>query len=231
MSIQHFELTGADKSIQFSPYCWRTRMALLHKGLAFETVPWFFSDKSSTASSGTETVPVIRDNDTWVSDSWNIVTYLDDTYPETPALLPNQESLALARLVESTCHTYVYPALFPIVLTQVYEVIPPECQPYFRETREAFFGTTLENITIDEATGKINLAKALSHFDAMFKTQPFLCGESVGYADYVLFGVLKWADVVSRYDVLDKTSLVGVWFDKVDALFDGHGQLAKKARD
>jgi glutathione S-transferase len=38
MAIQLFELVGQDDR-RFSPYCWRTRMALEHKELAYETVP------------------------------------------------------------------------------------------------------------------------------------------------------------------------------------------------
>ena len=39
-------------------------MALAHKGLAVETIPWRFTDKAALAFSGQERVPVIRDGDT-----------------------------------------------------------------------------------------------------------------------------------------------------------------------
>ena len=40
--IRFFDLAGADPDIRFSPNCWRIRMALAHKGLDAETVPWRF---------------------------------------------------------------------------------------------------------------------------------------------------------------------------------------------
>ena len=40
MTLKLFELVGADPTRPFSPYCWRTRMALAHKGLTAETIPW-----------------------------------------------------------------------------------------------------------------------------------------------------------------------------------------------
>src|SRR6185437_13134820 len=43
MSLKLFELVGADASRPFSPFCWRTRMALAHKGLSAETIPWCFT--------------------------------------------------------------------------------------------------------------------------------------------------------------------------------------------
>ena len=32
------DLAGADPAVRFSPYCWRVRMALAHKGLDVETI-------------------------------------------------------------------------------------------------------------------------------------------------------------------------------------------------
>ena len=37
MAITLYDLAGADEHRRFSPYCWRTKMALAHKGLAFTT--------------------------------------------------------------------------------------------------------------------------------------------------------------------------------------------------
>ena len=39
--IKVWELCGADKKRVFSPFCWATRLAVIHKGLEYETVPWW----------------------------------------------------------------------------------------------------------------------------------------------------------------------------------------------
>ena len=62
------------------------RMALAHKNLTVETIPWHFTDKAAIAHSGQERVPVIEDGDRVVADSWAIANYLEDTYPERPSL-------------------------------------------------------------------------------------------------------------------------------------------------
>jgi hypothetical protein len=72
MAIVMHDLAGADPALRFSPYCWRTRMALAHKRLAVETIPWRFTDNAALAFSGQGRVPVIRDGDLVVSDSWAI---------------------------------------------------------------------------------------------------------------------------------------------------------------
>src|ERR1700684_3445277 len=81
MSIVLYDLAGADPDLRFSPYCWRTRFALAHKGLPVEAVPWRFTDREAIAFSGQGKVPVIQDDGNVVSDSWSIAEYLEDHYP------------------------------------------------------------------------------------------------------------------------------------------------------
>ena len=41
-----YELRGRDDRLRFSPFCWRARLALAHKGIEAELVPMLFTDKS-----------------------------------------------------------------------------------------------------------------------------------------------------------------------------------------
>ena len=47
MTLKLFELVGTDEARPFSPFCWRTRMALAHKGLSAQTIPWCFTEKEA----------------------------------------------------------------------------------------------------------------------------------------------------------------------------------------
>ena len=68
---------GGKNDRRYSLFSWRTRMALAHKGLAFETRPVCMSDKAAIAFSNGKTVPVIKDGETMVRDSWKIAEHLD----------------------------------------------------------------------------------------------------------------------------------------------------------
>ena len=68
MSLKLYELVGADESRPFSPFCWRTRMALAHKGLSAETIPWCFTEKEAIAPHQSDKVPVLLDGETSVVD-------------------------------------------------------------------------------------------------------------------------------------------------------------------
>jgi Glutathione S-transferase, N-terminal domain len=72
-----YDLAGAEDDLRFSPNCWRIKMALEHKGLVAETVPWRFVEKDVIAFSGQKAVPVLVDGDKSVSDSWEIARYLE----------------------------------------------------------------------------------------------------------------------------------------------------------
>ena len=58
MGLQLYDLAGAEPERRFSPYCWRIKLALMHKGLPFDTIPWRFTDKDVIAFSGQGRVPV-----------------------------------------------------------------------------------------------------------------------------------------------------------------------------
>jgi len=81
-----YDLAGAEDDLRFSPNCWRIKMALEHKGLVAETVPWRFVEKDAIAFSGQKAVPVLVDGNKTVSDSWAIVRYLESTYSNRPEM-------------------------------------------------------------------------------------------------------------------------------------------------
>ncbi len=68
MNLKLFELVGTDTSRPFSPYCWRARLALAHKGLSADSIPWCFTEKGAIAPHGSEKVPVLLDDDKAVAE-------------------------------------------------------------------------------------------------------------------------------------------------------------------
>src|SRR5487761_2188424 len=100
MSIVMYDLAGADPELRFSPYCWRTRFALAHKGLPVETVPWRFGDADAIGFSNQARVPVIRDGERAVADSWAIAEYLEELCP-TPTLFGGAAGRAHARFINA----------------------------------------------------------------------------------------------------------------------------------
>ena len=100
MTIVLYDLVGRDDR-RFSPHCWRTRMALAHKGLAHEARPTRFGDIRTIGGGEVKTIPAIEDGDRRVVDSGEIARYLEATYPDRPSLFGGPGGMAVTRLVEN----------------------------------------------------------------------------------------------------------------------------------
>jgi glutathione S-transferase len=233
MPITLYDLAAANPAIRFSPYVWRTRFCLLHKGLAFDAIPWRFTDKDALAPTEQGRVPVIVDNDRggrWVADSWQIARYLDDTYPERPAIMATAAERAQGRLTAVWAETAVHAAGFPLILGNLFAHLDPKDQPYFRQSREERFGQTLEQLTVAPAAGIAALRKSLAPAEAALAEAAFLSGERPGFADFALAGSLLWIWITAPVAPLDATSGVGRWFETMLDLFDGHARKAPLMR-
>lgn len=228
MTITLYDLAGADDTIRFSPYCWRAKMSLLHKGLDFDAVPWRFTDKEAIAESGSQRVPVIKDNGKWVADSWAIATYLDETYPDKP-LMKSDVVRALNRFVAHWCNTSVNAALRPLALVAVFTVAHDKDKDYFRESREAMLGMTLEDACADRDAALARLETVLTPAEMALGDNDFLSGGDPCYADYALFGSLKWVHGVTGEVPLKAGSKLDAWFAALLDMYDGYARKAPTA--
>lgn len=88
MAITLYDLAGVEADRRFSPFCWRTKMALAHKGLEFETIPWRFTEKDKLPRPNGGRVPVIVDGNQVVHDfrpSPPISKHITQTVPRCSA--------------------------------------------------------------------------------------------------------------------------------------------------
>ena len=140
MGMLLYDLAAADPARRFSPYCWRIKMALSHKGLPYDTVPWRFTDKDVIAFSGQGFVPVLVDGGKVVSDSWNIAIYLEDHYPDRPSLFHGDGGRAITRFVNAWSFGVLAGGIVRLIVTDIFENIDEKDRDYFRKTREQRFG-------------------------------------------------------------------------------------------
>ena len=221
-----FELCGTETERVFSPYCWRTRMALAHKDLQAETIPWRFTEKDAIAPHQSDKVPVFIDGETSVADSWAIANYLEDTYPDRPSLFGGEGGRAMGRMLNWWGDTVVLMGVFPMIASDIHGHLRPVDQTYFRKTREARLGKTLEEAAANRDEAVEGFRAALNPMRLTLKTQPYLGGASPNYADYIMFGTFQWARATSPFRLLKEDDPVYAWREK---LLDAFGGMARKS--
>ena len=220
MTIQLYELSGKDDR-RFSPFCWRTRMALEHKGLAYETIPVRFTDKDLIAFSGQERIPVIRDGDTVVSDSWEIAEYLETQYPDGASLFGGDVGHGLARFLNVWTDRTLHPALIRLVIADILAHVDDADRDYFVESRSARFGKPPSDVQTKSEEDLAAFANAVSTLKAALGDNDFLSGGAPAYGDYIVFGAFAWARAISDFPLLKPDDPVYAWRDRMLGLFDG----------
>jgi glutathione S-transferase len=222
MPRQLYELAAQADDHVFSPYCWRIRLALAHKGLDFESVPWRMTEKERLAFSGSERVPVLVDGNTTVVDSWEILNYLEQTYPEQPLGLSRAE----VRFVRHWTEMVLHPGLSRMIVDEVFQTVHEKDRAYFRESREKLFGVPLEEFAANKEVKLEEFRRALSPLRATLEAHDFLGGSAPNVSDYLVFSGLMWARCTAPTPVLAPDDPVSRWRESMLDLYEGMARRA-----
>ncbi|MSP03270.1 MAG: glutathione S-transferase family protein [Acetobacteraceae bacterium] len=226
MTIILHDLAGADPELRFSPYCWRTRFALAHKGLPVETLPWRFTETEAIAFSGQARVPVIRDGGRVVFDSWTIAEYLEEQHP-MPALFGGPIGRSHARFINAWADSVLLGGIARFIVRDLLDVIDPKDHAYFRASREARFGMTLEDVQAGRDGRLAAFRESLLPIRLVLRRQDWLGGPAPSYADHIIAGTLMWPRCVSRFSLLAEDDPVAIWFGRMLDQYGGLGRAAK----
>lgn len=226
MVLQLYDLAGAEDERRFSPPCWRVKMALKHKGLEAEEIPWRFTEKEAIAFSNQKLVPVLVDSDKTITDSWEIARYLETAYPDRPSLFGSSVGEAEALFIKFWCEQTIHPIVFRLILPDIYQRIHEKDKGYFRSSREKRFGMALEEIALPTDEAIPALGKALLPLRLTLARQPYISGAGPSFADYIVFAVFQFARVMSPIKLLAPEDPIYAWRDRLLHAFDGYARNA-----
>lgn len=192
------------------------RFVLNYKGLAYKTEWIEYPDikplclKIGAKPTGKKpqgepyySLPVIYDpsTKTVVSDSWDIVQYLEKTYPNTPSVIP-KGTLGLHAAFYHAVQKEVWTPFFQLVIFPTWRYLNEPSQIYFRTTREADFGKKLEEFAPDNEEGEKRWKEAEDVFkilgkwyDANGESNELIMGDTICYADILVAARLVWGKV------------------------------------
>ena len=225
VTIVMHDLCGVDGR-RFSPYCWRVRMALAHKGMDYDTRPVRFLDIPVIAGGAFKTVPVLEHGDIVLNESWDIAVYLEETFSQLPSLFGGAGGMAVSRFVQGWADTVVQPAIAGLLVRDIADHLGAEDRAYFVRSREARYGRPLNEVAAGRDQRVKDFRDALLPLRRALVQQPFLGGEAPLYADYIVFGAFMWARSVSAFRLIADDDTIRPWLDRC---LDLHGGLARKA--
>jgi len=230
--IIFYDIPSAVTGSAWSPNTWKTRFALNYKGLSYRTEWVEYPDIASVLSAlGVEphppevdpypyTLPAIYDPLTRkaIMESSKIALYLDETYPDTPALLP-AETRVFQTAFQRAFSTALHQKLKPLILHRIAATaLNPPSAKYFFETREKVLGCKLAEVSPPGsqkraeqwAVAEKGSGVVASWFEAAGDGRLLLSGEGpdgdggkVTHADTYVAGVLIWLRVIFGADSED----------------------------
>lgn len=211
-----------------SPFSWRIRYALALKGLldtpAVTVRETRFADRPRIeALSGQRFVPVIEHAGRVVHDSWAIACHLEDAFPDRPSLFGGPVGRGLTRQLNLWCDTVLSPAVRPILAAEFPAVLDPGDRAYYRSSREAMFGCSLEAYAADRDGHLRRLRETAAPLEALLAEQPWIAGAAPAYADHIVFSVFQYARLGCTAELLPAGSALAAWRARMIALHDGLG--------
>jgi glutathione S-transferase len=221
--LELWELGGRD-DCRFSTFSWRTRLALHHKGLSFAVHPVAVSDKAAIGFSGQGKVPILKHDGRVIPDSWAIALYLEKEFPERPTLFGDEIGQTLTHVFNVWADRELIPALIPFLMRDVLDCVGEADGAHLRLQIESAMKKTLEDLSAGREQAVQAFRRKLQPVRKALETRNFLGGAAPTYADYILFGLLQWARVVSPTKVLEDGDVVAAWFERVLDLHDGVGR-------
>jgi glutathione S-transferase len=226
MSLIFHERVGLNGR-RISPFSWRIRYALAHKGLDPVVIETRFADvERIRVLSGQHFVPVIDDDGVVVHDSWSIACRLEDHYPDRPSLFGDAIGRGTARLVNIWSDTVLGRSMRSQVYADFIRCIDPGDRAYFRSSREALLGMTLEQYSAGRDAALPALLETCAPLERTLSEQAFLAGPAPAYVDYIVFSVFQWARIGSPRDVLagsPGTDSLRAWRTRMIGLYGGLG--------
>jgi glutathione S-transferase len=207
-----------------SPFSWRIRYALAHKGVDFEVRPVRFADVETIRSlSGQHLTPILTHGDNVVHETWDIACYLEEQFPDRPSLFGGEVGRGMAQFVNAWCETRLGPPLRHVIYADFPAVLDPVDRAYFRVSRERALGMSLEDACANPTSKLAAFQEACAPLERTLSVQPYICGPAPAYADYTVFSIFQWARLGSSREVVAEGSAIAEWRSRMIALFGNVG--------
>ena len=208
--LKLFDLSGKN-DLRFSPPCWNVKLCLILNNIEFVTIPVRFTDKDKISFSKQKPVPILDYKEGFVSDSWNIIIWLNENYPEKKIFI-NNSSKNFSYFLYLWTSRQLLPILFKIIAHDIPNVLEGDDVDYYIKTREERINGSIKKFVPFISSSIEEFRKLIDPIRKIIIDNGYISGENPGIEDCIFFGNLKWVDVCSTCNLLDNEDPVYQWY-------------------
>ena len=206
-----------------SPFVWATKYAVAHKGFDLDIVDGGFTGIMERTGGKTERLPAIVDDGKWVLDSWGIVEYLDETYPDRPTLIPHESVAVLTKALDAWFWSTATGPWMRSFCGDYRDVCFEHDKEYVTTTREKMLGARLEDLQQGREDRLPGISAALEPLRMALREHKYLGGSEPNYADYRIMGSILWLASLAQTPALAADDPLREWIENVRGLYGGLG--------
>ena len=208
--LKLFDLSGKN-DLRFSPPCWNVKLCLILNNIEFVTIPVRFTDKDKISFSKQKLVPILDYKEGFVSDSWNIIIWLNENYPEKKIFI-NNSSKNFSYFLYLWTSRQLLPILFKIIAHDIPNVLEGDDVDYYIKTREERINGPIKKFVPIISSSIEEFRKLIDPIRKIIISNGYISGENPGIEDCIFFGNLKWVDVCSSCKLLDDEDPIYKWY-------------------
>lgn len=202
-TIQVIQYPGLDKGSTISPPCWKAQLTLRYKGLDYEVIDVLFPNQIKKYNPRGR-VPAIKVDNDLIVDSSDIITYLDEKFPDPPLNSKDPKERAMIRVLEDWADENLYfhmaymrwlvPDNFANLKKQFFhKQYPPVVRAVAPTMGKKELGGRLraQGVALkSEAVARKELYECFEALDAMLEGQEYLVGSTLTRADISVFAIV-----------------------------------------
>ena len=211
--LKLYDLTGKD-NLRFSPPCWNVKLCLIHKQISYETIPVRFSEKHKIEFSKQSLVPILKYQNGFVCDSWNIINWLDENYDQNK-LFVNKANKNFSYFLYLWTSRQLLPILFKIIAHEIPNILEGDDIDYYINSREKRIMGPITKFKANINVFIQEFRKLINPIRKIIEVNGFISGKEPGVEDYIFFGNFKWVDIVSSCQLLDTDDPIYKWYRNI----------------
>jgi len=178
-----------------------------------------FSEKNKISFSNQQLVPVLKHQNGHISDSWNIINWLDENY-ENPKLFVNETSKNFSHFLYLWTSRQILPILFKIIAHEIPNILEGDDLDHYIVTREERIKGPITKFVPVISDSIKKFRNLINPMRSLIKKNGFISGSNPGIEDFIFFGNFKWVYTCSSCNLLDKEDEIFQWYKKINQIFN-----------